>query len=127
MRNDQDLRDRFAALRGENQSCAGEFHSFVRASRPIPGRVRAWLAVPVVLAVILAVLAISGRYLDRHHPANPQVSIAEWKSPTDFLLQTPGMEVLLTVPKIGEWPDSMGTPSRARNRPSRRISARKKD
>ncbi len=30
-------------------------------------------------------------------------SITEWKAPTDFLLETPGSELLRTVPEIGQW------------------------
>ncbi len=30
-------------------------------------------------------------------------SITEWKAPTDFLLETPGSELLRTVPQIGNW------------------------
>jgi len=39
----------------------------------------------------------------------PEISITEWKSSTDFLLRTPGLELLETVPRIGEWPASTGS------------------
>jgi hypothetical protein len=31
-------------------------------------------------------------------------SLTEWKASTDFLLETPGRELLETVPVIGAWP-----------------------
>jgi len=119
MADDHDLRERFAGLRREDETRAGDLRSFMRAARPIAKRsgIRAWFVGATCLAVIVALFAISAHYLRRHGPIGPQTSITEWKSPTDFLLQTPGIEVLRTVPQIGEWPGSMG--NRAQPRESR--------
>jgi hypothetical protein len=38
-----------------------------------------------------------------------EISITEWRSPTDFLLRTPGEEILQVIPRIGEWPASSQT------------------
>jgi len=47
----------------------------------------------------------------------PVTSIIEWKAPTDFLLATPGSELLRTVPQIGNWQrvlDGSRAPAKAR-------------
>src|SRR6476659_5864137 len=47
---------------------------------------------------------LCGRAECAHKAADVSVaSLAEWKAPTDFLLETPGRELLRTVPEIGEW------------------------
>jgi hypothetical protein len=37
----------------------------------------------------------------RHTPARAITLISQWRSPTDFLLRTPGDELLKTVPRLG--------------------------
>jgi tight adherence protein B len=100
MRGDDDLRDRFAKLRAEDQAGAGELHAYLhRGSRRTIGiRFSAWAASG--LAVIIAVLLISVNRAGRHNSVSPEISITKWKSSTDFLLQTHGQEVLGTVPLI---------------------------
>ncbi len=99
---DDALRDRFAALRREEERQAPEFASLW------PGRARAprgktrWLVAAVcALIVVAAVLWL--RSAGRKPADVSVVSLTEWKAPTDFLLETPGRELLRTVPEIGEW------------------------
>jgi hypothetical protein len=101
---DDDLRGRFAKLRTEDKARTGEFNALLRRTRPKNNRVRLTAWVVVGLAVILASLVVLDDRETQRKPPNPEVSITAWKSSTDFLLRTPGQEVLTTVPKIGEWP-----------------------
>jgi hypothetical protein len=99
---DDALRERFAALRREEERRAPEFASLwpgrVRAQR---GKTRWLVAAACALTVVAAVLWLRSIL---HKPADVSVaSLAEWKAPTDFLLETPGRELLRTVPEIGEW------------------------
>lgn len=105
---DQDLRERFAALRSEEAAEAPEFvllgsgavHSRPRRS----GYIRVTVAAGVVLIAVLIALRLTPR---KPEPNTTSVaSLTEWKAPTDFLLETPGRELLETVPVIGAWPDS---------------------
>jgi len=66
-----------AALRGDGR----------RGRRPST-RLAFALLILIVLAVII-----------RHH-STPQISITEWRAPTDFLLKTPGQELLTSVPNL---------------------------
>ena len=111
MSNDRDLRERFAELRREDQAQAGEFGSFLHRARPRADRIRlsAWVAAAAGLAVMIAVVVMLIPRLELRAIGNPEISITEWKSSTDFLLRTPGLELLETVPRIGEWPASAGS------------------
>jgi hypothetical protein len=113
--NDQDLRDRFAALRRDEETRAPGFAAMSKPStrqvrRRSPARLIA--ATTLLTAVIAVALWLSpagwnhefwNRELWRpHRDQGSQVaSITKWKSPTDFLLQTPGSELLRTVPDLG--------------------------
>jgi hypothetical protein len=101
---DCDLRERFAALRREDAAQTPAFTSLVRRAprkrKPVWPRFAAAataLGVPLLLVALLLV-----RFYPRHHPP-AEVSIMEWKSPTDFLLETPGHDLLRTVPSFGPW------------------------
>ncbi len=116
MPNDRELRERFAALRRQDQERAGEYATFLRraprratATRSTSTRAtgtRAWAASGATVSLVLALFAawlFMGRSA-RIASGSRQASITEWKSPTDFLLRTPGEEVLRNVPRIGDWP-----------------------
>ena len=115
MQDDHDLREGFGDLRRQDEAQAGEFHAFFNRSAAQRGVSLAsrWVA---VAALVVAVVWLQWRP-GRHSGEPPSVSITEWKSSTDFLLQTPGQELLRTIPKIGEWPG--GPPARGRNGISR--------
>ena len=102
--DDDDLRERFAELRHQDQAHAGDFDALLRRRRATapPRRLPAWIAVGACMAVAIGVALAP---LRRSHPRPTlEMSITEWKSSTDFLLHTPGQEVLQTVPKLGAWP-----------------------
>jgi len=57
----------------------------------------------VVGGEMLAVVVVPRfSVLVRKRPAVGNVSMAEWKAPTDFLLQTPHADLLRSVPEFGE-------------------------
>jgi hypothetical protein len=99
-------RDRQAGNRGVRDSAAGGGSD----RRTAPGARRV-LPVPVaaVLAVLaLAALAVIVRPWDSMRGPAPAPRetrtaplITAWRSPTDFLLRTPGEEVLRTTPSFG--------------------------
>jgi hypothetical protein len=104
---DDDLRARFAVLRQEEEALAPEFAlpSGVAQGRRPSGR---RIALAVSLATVVAVVVLVARFVPQKghpDPGTPVASLTEWKAPTDFLLETPGRELLRTVPAIGVWHD----------------------
>src|SRR5688572_3397655 len=98
--DENDLREAFAVLRREDAKRVPAFEA-VRARRrprrlpPLGGL----LAAASVAAAILAVVA-------RRPDPPPMASMEEWIAPTDFLLETPGRDIVRTVPRIGLVPNS---------------------
>jgi len=113
MPNDDDLRARFSELRSEDEASVSQFHSFLRRAVPRRAsiRVSAWAVVMVSMAVLIAVIVVAVQRSGQRNTGRPAVSITEWKSSTDFLLRTPGQEVLRTIPRIGPWPVSNRIPA----------------
>jgi hypothetical protein len=91
-----DLRELFHQLRSEEH--APPFRSAAARPRLSKRRFRAALR----YALILMVIAIAAIPSLRHRRPPVTESIVTWKAPTDFLLQTPGSELLSTVPQIPE-------------------------
>lgn len=123
MPNDRDLRERFSELRRQDHAHAGEFSSLLHRARPHANPIRrlsVWVAVTAGLAVTIAVVVTSIPRSGHRNTGSPEMSITEWKSSTDFLLRTPGLELLRTIPRIGELPASMGSPGGRRKSPATR-------
>ncbi len=104
---DDDLRDRFAALRREEEAQAPEFVILSpgvagHGRRLSVGKLTAIVACLVTMAAAIFLLRIVPQKPMRE-PGKPVASLTEWKAPTDFLLETPGRELLRTVPAIGVW------------------------
>ena len=98
---DELLRRRFAGLRREEQQWMPEFATTWAQKTSVPRSWKRWFAVATCALIALATL-LWMRSTKR--PENNTVaSITEWKAPTDFLLETPGRELLRTVPEIGAW------------------------
>ena len=103
-REDHDIRDRFAALRQEEAAQAPEFEQLLRrAPLPRPEYPRILIAATLCLALsFAAILGLRPAFQRRHSaPGGTALSITAWTPPTDFLLDTPGSELLRTVPVIG--------------------------
>jgi hypothetical protein len=57
-------------------------------------------AAGVVCAVVVA--TVVWPTVKKHwHIGEPEISITQWRSPTDSLLQTPGQDLLRSTPKLG--------------------------
>lgn len=105
--DESDLRERFAQLRAEERYVVPRFDPVPRVrKRSVAGRMIAATAMFVLLVVIaIAIRPRPTRFTDTDRAAVH--SLAEWHPPTDFLLRTPGSEVVTTTPRI---PDLKGIP-----------------
>lgn len=105
--DESDLRERFAHLRAEERAGVPRFEPGPRErQRHVAWRVIA--ATATLLLVVTLTIAIRPhptRFSESDHAAVR--SVAEWHPPTDFLLRTPGSEMLTTTPHI---PDLKGIP-----------------
>jgi hypothetical protein len=100
--SDDMLLRRFSVLRREEEQQAPEFATLWKARAGARRRQGRWFAATAcALIALLAFLWI--RSAQRSPEEKTVASITEWKAPTDFLLETPGRELLRTVPKIGQW------------------------
>jgi hypothetical protein len=84
------LQQAFDALRQQEAASAPRFDRMWRARAPRSLTPR--LAFAAMLLITVAVLV--------YRPQKAQPSITAWKAPTDFLLQTPGRELLTSVPDL---------------------------
>ena len=98
---DRDLRERFAALRREEEAGAPAIDRLVARARH-RREARRGRRVVAALAVGVVLLVDIGLWPLRKPAHQPVPSITEWRSHTDFLLQMPGREILDTLPRFGE-------------------------
>ena len=123
------LRELFLELRREDEGAAPPFNeAWETASSPLRQmRWRRYVLRVTAAAAMLAALGVAvirfisplpaqrlapGLISDRAVPANGSVSsslpwqstvlISQWRAPTDFLLQSPGEELLKAVPRPGQ-------------------------
>jgi len=102
-RDEDDFRSRFAQLRREDEAHAPAFNLSPRRGTRRPGRSTRTLIVAAACVTTMAAalfILLVPRKAERP-PAKPIASLAEWRAPTDFLLDTPGRDLLKTVPAIG--------------------------
>lgn len=102
------LRERFARLRAEERLGIPRFQAEPRSRKR---HVAAWRVIAAPAALLLVIFVIISV---RSHPTTFSdsdravvQSVAEWHPPTDFLLRTPGNEMLTSTPQI---PDLKGIP-----------------
>jgi hypothetical protein len=99
---DTALRKRFASLRQEEQQQVPTFASLWGRRRLVQRSKVLWFAAGAcALVTVAAILLLRSERPNREEVLT--VSITEWKAPTDFLLETPGREILQVVPEIGRW------------------------
>jgi hypothetical protein len=105
--NDTDLRERFAQLRAEERVRIPRFAPRYRPER----RPTAWRLITapalLLLVIMLILMARPRRTSFSESDRIAARSVAAWHPPTDFLLHTPGSELLTTTPRI---PDLKGIP-----------------
>jgi hypothetical protein len=99
--HDGDLRDRFASLRREDAHHVPEFARLWRRREHVARHKGRRIAIAACALIALAIFWLRSAQHKSHDAA--VASITEWNSPTDFLLETPGRELLRTVPEIGQW------------------------
>jgi hypothetical protein len=96
---DRELRELFARLREEDRARIPSFRA--PAAREAPR----WMWAPrIAIAAAIVLITLVLAWPDRpRHVALQSVDLgaAAWPSPTDFLLITPGSELLRTVPAVG--------------------------
>jgi hypothetical protein len=97
---DSHLRSRFAKLREEDRSTVPPFTRAVGVEAARSRRGSAWR---IALAA-MPVLAIAVMLAVRTHRSTDSVprELAAWSSPTAFLLETPGQQLLNQTPRLGE-------------------------
>lgn len=88
--NDDRLRNAFHELRRKETASAPSFQQIVERRRPRRLTIR--LAFALVVAVVIL--------LSFPREEKPKTSITDWRAPTDFLLKTPGHELLNSVPDL---------------------------
>ena len=96
--DDRSLRELFARLKHEDRARTPSFRTPERRVRTRS----AWVPRVAMAAAIVLVAIVLTR---PDHP-EPSVSVvdlgaATWRSPTDFLLVTPGSDLMRTVPAFG--------------------------
>jgi hypothetical protein len=99
--NDDDLRARFATMRSSDGERVPAFERFTARRRVPTRRIAARIA---LAALALFVVGVSTYRAMR--PAEPahQVTLAQWRAPTDFLLRTPGSELITSSPTFASPP-----------------------
>jgi hypothetical protein len=124
---DDDLRMRFAALRREEEMLAPAFEL---PRGDLAARGWRWSAGTLMAAAVCAITITVAVVLLRLVPAAPRgsnsspvASLSQWRSPTDFLLETPGREMLRSVPAIGVWqePGKVSRPGKKRSQIRKRA------
>ncbi len=94
--NDRDLKAHFANLREEDR---GRAPTFGRTVAAVPRRAFHW-RIAFAAAPVLAVAVMLAVRTHRPADAAPR-QLAVWSSPTAFLLETPGRQLLNQTPQFG--------------------------
>ena len=92
------LDELFAARERRDEAASPSFARVLR--RPARGA-GGWQWVPATVGLLLLALIVFGIIGRRWHPApEPVPTLADWKAPTDFLLNVPGGELLDSTPSF---------------------------
>jgi hypothetical protein len=92
------LRERFGSLRAELSAVTPAFN--VVANRPRPAKRARWELAAAAVAAAALVLWVTGVNRDATTETGLDLSTTAWIAPTDFLLDTPGRDLLRTLPEI---------------------------
>lgn len=93
--NDDRLHDAFAELRHQETAHAPRFDALWR-SRPAPARRLPMASLAVAMLLLITATFIVLRQMNK--PQQPPITA--WHAPTDFLLQTPGRELIHSLPDL---------------------------
>jgi hypothetical protein len=97
--DDRELRELFSRLKREDRARVPSYRTPVASVAP-RWRPVARLAVAAAVVLIVLVLGRPDRTLDMVRQL-VDLGAATWESPTDFLLITPGSELLRSIPAVG--------------------------
>ena len=103
MMDENELRRRFAQLREADRDRAPSFAQTYGHARARDGRRPTLRVRPLVISAAAAVL-VAAIWLAHERSLSPAITtpeIANWRAPTDVLLQTPGSELLGAMPALG--------------------------
>ena len=95
---DAELAQRFKSLREDDRRAAPEFARTVSAGRRPRSPSRVYAAAAMLLAAGAAGALMMNRW---QRPVAPPAAVLSWKSPTAFLLDTPGRQFLNETPRFG--------------------------
>lgn len=107
-RNDHELATAFATLRREEEEQCPPFSEVVQRGRARSQRsgplIRPRLLWAAAAGIVLAMLALwlGLRRPEPRIPVAGSPSLAEWRSPTDFLLETSGREILMDPARLDQ-------------------------
>jgi hypothetical protein len=92
------LKSEFEELRVHERARVPDFEALLAE---VPRRVRhaRLLAGSVAIAAAIAAILLWPRHI--HHEVTP-LSITQWRAPTDFLLNTPGSDLLGELPPLDQ-------------------------
>ncbi len=103
MNDDSDLREQFASLRRDEATSVPSFERVIGIARRRSNDA-GWRVAIAASLLIVAMGAVIFRVSRPPEAPTTRVSVpslADWRAPTDFLLDTPGRELLHTVPDLG--------------------------
>lgn len=95
--DEQDLRERFARLRRADGAQAPDFRRLVDGARGARARPRS-LAPALLAGGVIAAVGLAAIQRLAAPPVERGPTLSEWSAPTDFLLRTPGHELLFSSP-----------------------------
>ena len=98
---DSDLKTHFANLREEDRSAAPPFGRIAAAAITFVPRRRYSMRIALAALPVLAIAVMLAVRTHRSTDAVPR-ELAAWSSPTAFLLETPGKQLLNQTPRLGE-------------------------
>lgn len=100
MNDDYRLKEKFARLRRADAASVPSFERVIGRTRT-RSNYAPW-KVGVAAAVVLSAAAmLMVRLAPPRGSAIPAPALANWRAPTDFLLDTPGRDLLRTIPDVG--------------------------
>jgi hypothetical protein len=110
MNEDSDLRAQFASSRRAAEAKTPSFERVLgRAPRRPDPVFRGLAAAASVVLVAIAAAMLWPSNSHRSPTGNPAAPmLADWRAPTDFLLDTPGREILYAIPDMGRYPSALG-------------------
>jgi len=114
--DDRDLRALFESARALERGAAPPFARVLagRSSNPAPRRTALrWVALAGAAAAAVLAVARAIRSTGGPTPADLELArqVSSWRSPTEFLLRVPGVDLLSAPPALGRAP--AGSPLKA--------------